>query len=95
MHCMSLTPGSTVPPLRSSLHVSSLTPELSRESEGESEGGAFARARERARERERERERERICLSDCDFVATRLGVARELRARMNEEDFLMCDSVLL
>jgi hypothetical protein len=63
MHCMSLTPGSTVPPLRSSLHVSSLTPELSRESEGESEGGAFARARERARERERERERGSVCLT--------------------------------
>jgi hypothetical protein len=87
MHCMSLARGSTVPSLRSSLHVSSLTPELSRESEGERE--------ERLRERERERERESICLSDCDFVATRLRVAREFRARMNEEDFLMCDSVRL
>jgi hypothetical protein len=85
MHCMSVTPGSTVPSLRSSLHVSSLTPELSRESEGESARSVC----------ERERERESICLSNCDFVATRLRVARELRARMNEEDFLMCDSVLL
>jgi hypothetical protein len=56
------------------------------------------RAKERARgafAREKESERVSVCLSDCDFVATRLRVARELRARMNEEDFLMCDSVLL